>query len=83
MNMQFVDYIISGDYVLLMDQNLTILENGAVVVKGNRITDVGIYSEISKKYLPSKEIKKRKNSDITWVNKYSHSCSNGLFQRAC
>ncbi len=72
--MQFVDYIISGDYVLLMDQNLTVLENGAVVIKGNRIIDVGIYSEISKKYIPSKQIKKEKTAILPGlINTHTHA----------
>lgn len=72
--MQFVDYIISGDYVLLMDKDLTVLENGAIVVSGNEIIDVGIYAEISKKYYPSKELRKEKTVILPGlINTHTHA----------
>ncbi|MFA6056504.1 MAG: amidohydrolase family protein [Thermodesulfovibrionales bacterium] len=48
--MQKVDYIICGDYVLTMDENLAITEKGAVAVKEKQILEVGKTDEILKRY---------------------------------
>ncbi len=48
--MQNVDYIISADYILPMDETLTVIREGAVVVKDTRISDVGPSKEIFQKY---------------------------------
>jgi 5-methylthioadenosine/S-adenosylhomocysteine deaminase len=48
--MQNVDYIIAGDYILPMDESLTVIKNGAVAVKGRDILEVGTSDEIFKKY---------------------------------
>ncbi|MFA4919300.1 MAG: amidohydrolase family protein [Thermodesulfovibrionales bacterium] len=48
--MQKVDYIICGDYVLTMDENLAIIEKGAVAVKEKQILEVGKADEILKRY---------------------------------
>jgi 5-methylthioadenosine/S-adenosylhomocysteine deaminase len=45
-----VDYIICGDYILPMDQSLSVIEKGAVAVAGKKIIDVGPYAEITVKY---------------------------------
>jgi 5-methylthioadenosine/S-adenosylhomocysteine deaminase len=49
-----VDHIIFGDYVLPMDQSFTVIEKGAVAIKGNKILDVGPSEEISGKYIAGK-----------------------------
>lgn len=48
--MQKVDYIIHGDYVLPMDEKLTVIMDGAIAVKGKEVADTGSFGEISKKY---------------------------------
>jgi len=48
--MQSVDYIIHADYVLPMDEKLTVIEHGAIAIKDSKILDVGTSKEISKKY---------------------------------
>ncbi len=48
--MQNVDYIICGDYVLPMDEGLTVIKDGAIAVSGTNILEVGTSKEISKKY---------------------------------
>src|SRR4030043_1920772 len=48
--MQNVDYIICGDYVLPMDEGLTVIKDGAIAVSGTTILEVGTSKEISKKY---------------------------------
>jgi 5-methylthioadenosine/S-adenosylhomocysteine deaminase len=50
--MQNVDYIIHADYVLPMDEDLTVIRNGAIAVKGSKILKVGSSQEIFKKYSP-------------------------------
>ncbi len=45
-----VDYIIGGDYVLPMDERLTVIKDGAIALKGNEILEVGTSDEIFKKY---------------------------------
>ena len=50
--MQNVDYIISADYVLPMDEHLAIIRDGAIAVKGNRILKVGSSQDISQNYTP-------------------------------
>jgi 5-methylthioadenosine/S-adenosylhomocysteine deaminase len=45
-----VDYIICGDYILPMDQSLTVIDHGAIAVKGNKIIDVDSFKEIAGKY---------------------------------
>jgi 5-methylthioadenosine/S-adenosylhomocysteine deaminase len=48
--MQNVDYIICGDYILPMDEKLTIIRDGAIAVKGTGILEVGTSKEIFEKY---------------------------------
>jgi len=49
--MQNVDYIIYADYILPMDENLVIIEDGAIAVENNRILKVGHSQEISQQYV--------------------------------
>jgi 5-methylthioadenosine/S-adenosylhomocysteine deaminase len=46
-----VDYIIRGDYILPMDESLTVIKDGAIAVRGPEIIDVGPSDEIFKKYV--------------------------------
>ncbi len=50
--MQIVDYIIGGDYVLPMDEGLTVIKDGVIAVKGTEIIEVGTSADIFKKYIP-------------------------------
>ena len=52
-----VDSIICGDYVLQMDEALTLFENGAIAVKGKEILEVGTSGNILKRYTSSQIIK--------------------------
>ncbi|MEW6419111.1 MAG: amidohydrolase [Nitrospirota bacterium] len=45
-----IDYIICGDYILPMDEKLTIIKDGAIAVKGTGILEVGTCKEIFEKY---------------------------------
>ncbi len=48
--MQQVDYIIKADHLITMEGDLSVIEGGAIAVSGTDITDVGTFSDISKKY---------------------------------
>ncbi|NWF51624.1 MAG: amidohydrolase family protein [Nitrospirae bacterium] len=48
-----VDYIINADYILPMDESLSIIKNGAIAVKGPSIVGVGAKDEIFKRYIAS------------------------------
>ncbi len=52
--MEKVDFIIRGDYLLPMEDDLSVIKDGAVVVIGKKIVDVGTYADISKKYSSEK-----------------------------
>ncbi|MGB9716432.1 MAG: amidohydrolase family protein [Thermodesulfovibrionales bacterium] len=45
-----VDYIITADYVLPMDESLKIINNGAIAIRDSKILDVGTKNEIFRKY---------------------------------
>lgn len=69
-----VDYILSADFVLTMDQALTVIHDGSVAVQGERILDVGHTSEICRKYVPHRFIRKE-NSIILpgLINTHTHA----------
>jgi len=72
--MQSIDYIINADYVLPMDENLTIIRDGAVAVKGNRILKVGSSQDISQNYTPKVMIDgKNKAVFPGLVNTHTHA----------
>jgi len=50
--MENVDYILSADYVLHMDENLTVIKDGAIAVTDTKIFDVTTSEEIFRKYTP-------------------------------
>ena len=51
-----VDYIVCGDYVLLMDEALTLIEKGAIAVKEKEILEAGTSDDILKRYTSSQVI---------------------------
>lgn len=48
--MESVDYIICGDYILTMNNNLDLIRNGAIAVKDKKIVSVDIAENIFAKY---------------------------------
>lgn len=69
-----VDYIISGDYILPMDESLTVIKNGAIAVKGTEIIDVGSSDEIFKKYNPKAVIKEEGSVILPGlINTHTHA----------
>ena len=52
------DCIISADYVLPMDESLSVLRNGAVVIRDTKIADIGESADILKKYRTGQHIQK-------------------------
>jgi 5-methylthioadenosine/S-adenosylhomocysteine deaminase len=51
-----VDTILSARYVVTMDAQHRLIENGAVAIRGERIVEVGTKVEIDKKYQPKTRI---------------------------
>ena len=70
--MEKVDLIIRGDYVLPMEDDFPVIKDGAVAVTGKKIIDVGIYTDISKKYNAEKllNIFKKPESYFKKYNSY-------------
>lgn len=52
--MQPVDCILCGDYILTMNENMDIILNGAIVISGNKIIDLGSKEVILEKYRSEK-----------------------------
>jgi 5-methylthioadenosine/S-adenosylhomocysteine deaminase len=72
--MQSADVIIQADYVLTMDADLAVIEDGAVAVKGGRIAAVGKADEIGKRYTAAKVIGgKGKVAFPGFVNTHTHA----------
>jgi 5-methylthioadenosine/S-adenosylhomocysteine deaminase len=51
-----VDTILSARYVVTMDAQHRVIENGALAVRGDRIVEVGAKADIDKKYQPKTRI---------------------------
>ena len=69
-----VDYIINADYVLPMDETLTVIRDGAIAVKGNRILKVGSSQDISQNYTPKVTIDgKNKAVFPGLINTHTHA----------
>jgi 5-methylthioadenosine/S-adenosylhomocysteine deaminase len=52
-----VDHIICGDYVLPMDESLSVIEKGAVAISGNKVVETGTSREIFQKYISENIVK--------------------------
>jgi len=69
-----VDYIISGDYVLPMDEAFTVINNGAIAVKGTDIIEVGHSDDIFRKYTAGNVIKERSSVILPGlINTHTHA----------
>lgn len=51
MDRENADCIVRGEYVLPMDEQFTVIKDGAVAVRGGQIADVGKYEGIISKYV--------------------------------
>ncbi len=72
--MQTADYIIQADYIITMDKDLTVLKNGTLAIVGGKISDIGDYNAVSKKY-SSKNIINGKNTAALpgLINTHTHA----------
>ncbi len=69
-----VDYIISADYVLPMDEALTVINNGAIAIKGTDIIEVGHSDDIFRKYTTGNVIKERSSVIMPGlINTHTHA----------
>src|ERR1700757_2093535 len=50
------DFIWSGRYVITMDTQRRVIENGAVAIKGDRILAVGTKAEIDTRFQPKQRV---------------------------
>lgn len=48
--METVDYIIKAEYVITMEGDFSVINDGAVAVSGSEIHDVGVFSDLEKRY---------------------------------
>lgn len=55
-NIMAADYIVYGDYVLTMNDSMTVQKNGAVAVKDNKIVEIGDSIAVMKKHPEAKTI---------------------------
>lgn len=70
--MQNVNYIIRADYLLSMDENLTVIKDGAIAIGDTKILEVGTSEEIFKKYTPETVI----NGNVVFpglINTHTHA----------
>jgi 5-methylthioadenosine/S-adenosylhomocysteine deaminase len=69
-----VDYIISGDYILPMDEAFTVINNGAIAIKGTDIIEVGNSDDIFRKYTAGNVIKERSSVIMPGlINTHTHA----------
>jgi len=54
--MKKIDYLLRAGFLITMEDDEGIIEDGAVAVKGNSIVDVGKFSDLSSKYDPGEII---------------------------
>lgn len=69
-----VDYIIHAEYVLPMDESLSIIKNGAIAIKDSRIVDIGKEEDIFQKYTSKNII--NGNSKVIFpglINTHTHA----------
>ncbi len=72
--MQNVDHIICGDYVLPMDESLTVIEKGAVAIDGSRILEVGASDEILDRYISENIVRGESRAVLPGlVNTHTHA----------
>jgi 5-methylthioadenosine/S-adenosylhomocysteine deaminase len=72
--MQTVDYIICGDYVLTMNENMDLIRDGAIAVKDAKIVDVDISENILKKYSSDKIIEGKGRAVLPGlINTHTHA----------
>src|SRR3954451_15932632 len=55
------DTVVSARYVVTMDAQRRVIENGAVAIRGERIVEVGTKADIDKKYQPKTRIDEPKS----------------------
>lgn len=72
--MQTADYIIQADYIITMNNDLTVIRNSALAIQGNKIADIGSPDDITKKY-SSKNIIDGKNTAVIpgLINTHTHA----------
>lgn len=82
MSKQNVDLILTGRYLLTLDAEETIIENGGIAISGNRIIETGSSREILEKYSAAETISEKHGLIMPGlVNTHTHaamSCFRGF-----
>jgi 5-methylthioadenosine/S-adenosylhomocysteine deaminase len=69
-----VDAIVWGDFVLPMDEDVTVIRDGAVAVQEGRILETGPYEELSQKYEAARMVGGRGRAVLPgFVNTHTHA----------
>jgi 5-methylthioadenosine/S-adenosylhomocysteine deaminase len=69
-----VDTIVRGDYLLPMDEDVTVIRDGAVAVKDGRILDTGSHEELSRRYEAARVLGGRGKAVLPgFVNTHTHA----------
>lgn len=69
-----VSYIIYGAYVVTMNQNMDVITNGAIAIKGSKIVDIGDAKQIFNKYPQAKVIGSNKHVVLPgFINAHNHA----------
>jgi 5-methylthioadenosine/S-adenosylhomocysteine deaminase len=69
-----VDTIVRGDYLLPMDEDVTVIRDGAVAVKDGRILDTGSHEELSRRYEAVRVLGGRGKAVLPgFVNTHTHA----------
>ena len=72
--MKTADYIICGDYLVTMNDDLNVIRNGAVAVMGNAIAEVGVKDKILAEYASDKIIPGDKIAVLPgFINSHAHA----------
>ncbi|GBD97867.1 MAG TPA: amidohydrolase [Nitrospirae bacterium] len=72
--MEKVDLIVRADYLITMEGDLSVINDGAVAVTGSTITDVGTFSDISGRYTSEKIIEGKKKVVFPGlINTHTHA----------
>ena len=81
--MESVDLIVNADYVLTMNQDLAVIESGAIAIKDKKIVAVDTAAQITQTVFRLKDYQRGGQGRIPRSNKYPHPRCHGLFQRSC
>ena len=69
------DWIWTGRYVVTMDPQRRVIENGAIAIQGERSSAVGTRAEIDKPISSQAAPGPAECDPGAWAHRYAHACS--------